>query len=275
MALYYLIILALIQGITEFLPISSSGHLVLVHEFMNGETEARWQENLMLDVAVHVGTLLSVLIYFRKDVCKMLAGLKDWATGKCDSDGARLDLYVVVSSLPVIAAGFVLHKLEPSWIRSIEVMAWATLIFGALLWWIDRVKPPQKTLTDMSLRDAFWIGCAQALALVPGTSRSGITMTAARWFGFSRTESAHYSLLLAIIAISGAGTLGALDLFESGDVALTLDVLLAAALAFVAGWTAIAVMMRWLEKATFKVFAVYRIILGVVLLALIYSGFAG
>ncbi len=272
MAFYHLILLALIQGITEFLPISSSGHLVLFHEFIEGDVSTRWSENLMLDVAVHVGTLLSVLIYFRSDVCTMLCGLKNLATGNRERNSARLTLYVFISSLPVILAGFALYKLAPGWIRSIEVMAWTTLLFGILLWWVDKVKPAERTVESLNIRDALWIGCAQVLALIPGTSRSGITMTAARWFGFTRAEAARYSLLLAIIAISGAGTLSGLDLIKSGNMSLTFDVLIAAFLAFISGLVAITVLMRWLEKATFTIFAAYRVVLGFGLLTLLYSG---
>ena len=271
MALHYLLILALVQGITEFLPISSSGHLVLVHGFYDGDT-GNARENLLLDVAVHVGTLFSVLLYFRRDVLAMIMGLKDWATGNYKSEGAKLDLYVLIASVPVIIAGFILHKLDPSFLRAVEIMAWATLVFGVLLWWVDVKRPVQKDIHAMTMRDALLIGLAQTLALVPGTSRSGITMTAARWLGYNRTESAHFSLLLAIVAITGAGTLASLDLLESGNLAFTLDALMAATLAFGAGWVSIALMMTWLQRATFTPFAVYRVLLGSLLLILIYSG---
>lgn len=280
MSLYYLAILALVQGLTEFLPVSSSGHLVLVHEAAGGDLSQRWHEDLMLDTAVHVGTLLSVLIYFRHDVLHMLGGVyrvfkpraKGVAAGGGDDFGIRLFLYVVLGSLPVIAAGFFLHLYEPSWLRSVKVMAWATIIFGVVLWWVDVRRPLEKGVEALTWRHALWIGLAQVLALIPGTSRSGITMTAARWFGFKRTEAARYSLLLSIVAISGAGTLGGIDLLRSGDLMLTLDVFIAMVLAFVSGLLAIAVMMHWLEKASFAVFGLYRILLGAGLLGLLYTG---
>lgn len=270
MAFIYLLTLALVQGITEFLPISSSGHLLLVHAAFGGQET--WQNHMMLDVAVHVGTLFSVLVYFYKDILKMLVGLKDWATGDYKSEGARLNLYVLVGSIPVIIAGYILNLLEPSWLLSIQVVAWTTLLFGILLWFVDRFKPAEKELSDMTLKDAFLIGCAQSLALIPGTSRSGITMTAARFLGYNRTESAHYSLLLAIIAITGAGTLTAFDLVKEDNIALTNDVFITAFLAFVSGLMAISLMMKWLARSTFTPFAIYRVILGVGLLTLIYSG---
>lgn len=272
MPLTIIIILAIVQGLTEFLPVSSSGHLVLVHHLSDSSSAERWAQDLLLDVAVHVGTLLSVLLYFRRDVCAMACGFVKTATGQKDGSDSRLLGYVVLGSLPVIAAGFLLHLWAPGWLRSIEIMAWATILFGVLLWWADRTERKDKDLSHLGWREALIIGIAQILALVPGTSRSGITMTAARFLGFSRTESAHFSLLLAIIAISGAGALAGLDLWQSGDIALTLDALLAAALAFIAGWLSIAAMMKFLEKRSFLVFALYRIALGGALLALIYSG---
>lgn len=270
MPLLHILILALVQGITEFLPISSSGHLILTHAALNEGTDI-WAQDLMLDVAVHVGTLFSVLLYFRSDMCKMLCGLKDALTGNQTSEGARLAGFVILSSLPVILAGFVLNEFQPYWLRAIEIVAWTTLLFGILLWWVDAKKPATREQNTMTWKDAVFIGLAQALALIPGTSRSGITMTASRYLGYTRTDAARYSLLLAVIAISGAGTLGGLDLIEAGSLSLTLDALLAAGLAFVSGWVAIALMMNWLKKASFKVFAVYRIALGLVLLAGIYG----
>lgn len=269
-----IVILALVQGITEFLPISSSGHLVLAHSALDGDLEPQaWADSLMIDVAVHVGTLFSVLIYFRDDVRRMVQGGRDFATGAVRSLDSKLMIYVVVSSLPVIFFGFILHQFNFSWLRSVEVVAWATLIFGALLWAADRYQPAQRSVEDMTFKDAFFIGLAQALALIPGTSRSGITMIASRYLGYTRSESARYSLLLAIIAIAGAGTLAGLDLVQSGNVRLGLDALLAAVIAFGAGWVAIALMMRWLERFSFAPFAIYRVILGVVLLGAIYSGY--
>jgi len=278
MLFYHIVILALIQGLTEFLPVSSSGHLILAHNLMGRETVELWQENLMMDVAVHVGTLLSVLLYFRKDVWSMICGLfclvcrKNQGQGaSVTGAGASLVGFILVSSLPVIVAGFALHHFQPDILRTLEVMAWSTLIFGIVLWVVDARSPATRAVKDLTWHDALWIGLAQALALIPGTSRSGITMTAARYLGFTRREAAHYSLLLSIVAISGAGLLGALDVLESGSAALTGDVLIAVLLSFASGLLAINLMMKWLEQATFKPFAIYRIIMGVLLLSLIYS----
>ena len=262
-----LIILALIQGITEFLPVSSSGHLVLVHEIFG--SPGNWQNHLVLDVAVHVGTLFSVLLYFRKDVITMLCGLKGLAYGNTQSDGAQLNIHVLLASIPVIIAGYILHKTQPDWVLLLNVMAMATLVFGILLWIADRLPMQHKTLSDLNRKDALLIGLAQAIALIPGTSRSGITMTAARFLGYNRSESARFSLLLAIIAITGAGTIGACELLQSGNTHLGLEALIAMFIAFVSGWIAIKLMMSWLENHSFAPFAIYRIILGTGLLILI------
>ncbi len=274
MILYHIILLAVIQGLTEFLPVSSSGHLGLFHCFTD-QCDHWDAENITMDIAVHVGTLLSVLLYFWRDVIKMLLGAKDIGTGKAKTENANLLLFVLISSIPVIIVGLGLKLVEPDWLKTLHVIAWATIIFGIVLWWADSKNTADKQIKDLTLKDAALIGLAQILALIPGTSRSGITMTAARFLGFSRKESAHYSLLLAMVAISGAGALIGLDLIKDADIQLGINALIAVFLSFISGLLAIALMMKFLEKCTFTVFAVYRIILGGGLLALLYSGMIG
>ncbi|HPD83625.1 MAG: undecaprenyl-diphosphate phosphatase [Alphaproteobacteria bacterium] len=267
MPLYHIVILALIQGVTEFLPISSSGHLVLTHYILgNGSDDMCWESNRLMDVAVHVGTLFSVLVYFRKDIFLMLGTLH-----QPKSDGFKLSLHIILASIPVIIVGFVIQQYQFSFLCLVEVMAWMTIIFGIVLWIADRFQN-DKPLEAMGYSQALLIGLSQILALVPGVSRSGITMTSARFLGFSRTEAARFSLLLSIVAISGAGTLGAINLVQEGNLKIGGDVALAVLLSFISSWITIILMMKWLSKATFKPFAIYRIILGITLLGLIYSG---
>lgn len=267
MPLYHIVILAIIQGLTEFLPVSSSGHLVLTHHLMGqANTDLCWETNRLMDVAVHVGTLFSVLVYFRKDLWLMLSNIN-----KPKSEGFKLSQHLVIASLPVMIIGFTIQQYEFSFLCMIEVMAWMTLIFGVVLWVADKFNS-NKTLINMSNKNALLIGLSQALALIPGVSRSGITMTSARFLGFSRVEAARFSLLLSIVAISGAGVLSGFHLIEDDNLKLSNDILLAVILSFLAGWVSIIIMMKWLSKATFKPFAIYRIILGLGLLGLIYSG---
>ena len=260
MPLLHLVILALVQGITEFLPISSSAHLVLV------PTLTGWDDQgPLIDIAVHVGTLLAVLLYFRRDVAEMALGLLSLLRRDFNA-GARLALHVLVATLPVVAAGAVLHEVGMELFRSVEVIAWATLGFGILLWIADRTGGQRRGVADLSFAGAFAIGLAQVLALIPGTSRSGITMTAGRLLGMRRFAAARFSLLMSIPTILAAGALAGADLYAAGDMAL-----LAAGLAFAAALAAIAAMMRWLKTASFTPFVIYRVILGVGLLAWIYA----
>jgi len=274
----HILILALVQGVTEFLPISSSGHLVLTWQAFDlagwqlpGQTEA---QRLILDIAVHLGTLFAVLVYFRGDVGEMITGAVKLTKGRLDR-GGQLVVYLVVATLPLVAAGFLLKDLITTSLRDPVVIAWATIGFGLLLYAGDRIGLTVKRLEHLGYPSVVVIGLAQVLALIPGTSRSGITMTAARFCGFERTEAARFSLLLAVPAILGAATLAGYDLYRMQDLRLGLDAALAAAFAFAAALAAIAVMMNWLKKASFTPFVIYRVLLGGLLLYLIYGAGLG
>lgn len=274
MILYHIILLAIIQGLTEFLPVSSSGHLGLFHCFTD-QCDQWDAENVTMDIAVHVGTLFSVVLYFWRDVLRMIFGARDIGVGRYKSKDSQLLIFIIISSIPVIIAGLILKQMEPDWLKTLYVIAWTTLLFGIVLWWADTKHDDTKHMESLTLKDAVLIGLAQMLALIPGTSRSGITMTASRILGYSRSESARYSLLLSIVAISGAGALMGLDVLKDGNVSLGFDALVAAVFAFFSGLLAIHIMMRFLEKSTFTVFALYRVILGGGLLVLLYSGVIG
>ncbi|MEQ9814387.1 MAG: undecaprenyl-diphosphate phosphatase [Azospirillaceae bacterium] len=265
MPFLHLLVLALVQGITEFLPISSSAHLVLV-PYLTGWAD----QGLVIDVAVHVGTLGAVLIYFWRDVLAVLVGLGRLATGR-RTPGGRLALLLIVGTIPAVLAGFALHRYAPTLFRSAEVIAWATLVFGLLLWLADRAALQIRRIEHLGWSDAIIIGLAQCLAFIPGASRSGITMTAGRFLGMERAEAARFSMLLSIPTILGAGLLATLDLAEAGDVTLGLDAAIAAGLAFVSALVAIALLMAWLRRAGFAPFVVYRIALAGLLFYLLYA----
>ncbi|HET8726012.1 MAG TPA: undecaprenyl-diphosphate phosphatase [Alphaproteobacteria bacterium] len=268
MPIFHIVVLALIQGITEFLPISSSAHLVLVPVFTG------WKDQgLVMDVAVHVGTLLAVILYFRRDMAEMIVGGLKLLIGRV-TPGGRLALLIVVSTIPVVLAGAALHELAPDAFRGtlgVKIIAWTTLLFGILLWIADRFSIAVRRSEHLKASDAVLIGIAQAVALLPGVSRSGITMTAGRALGMERSEAARFSLLMAIPTIIAAGVLEGMGLYESGNLALGIDVLLGAAFAFVSALAAIALMMRWLEHASFTPFVIYRIVLGAALLYWLYG----
>jgi len=264
--LIHILTVALVQGITEFLPISSQAHLILVPHATG------WcDQSLVMDIAVHLGTLFAVVLYFWRDCLGLARGAGAALRGRMDSPEARLALHVVIAALPAIAAGYAVHEWAGASLRSLTVIAWMTLLFGLVLWAADRWGARTRRLTELSWGRALIIGCAQVIALVPGTSRSGVTMTAARMLGFERDEAARFSLLIAIPVILGAATLAGLELAEAGNVQLTAAAALAAGLALVAALGAIAAMMRWLARASFAPFVIYRVILGIVLLTAVYG----
>lgn len=274
MPLLTIIILSLVQAVTEFLPISSSGHLVIFHELLGSSGDA-WGNELVMDLAVHVGTLCAVLVYYRRDVIDMTLSILRWVSrtneGQDDPQSRKLAFFLVISSIPVMLIGLALSVLEPQWLRSVEVVSWTVLIFGVLLWWVDARQPTDRSINDLSWKGALMIGFAQTVALIPGTSRSGITMTAARAQGMSRTESARFSFLLSIIATAAAGAMGAIKLIKSGDVALAGDALIAASVTFIAALGVMTFLMAFLQRYTFKVFGIYRVILGILMLTAVYG----
>ena len=245
-----LLFLALIQSLTEFLPISSSGHLLLVS--LSGLSH----QGIGVDVALHVGTLLAVVLYFWRDILDMMS-LKN----------LRLMMQLIVATIPVIVAGLVIHYFNLSLMRSAIMVGICSIFFGWLLWHVDDKYPCHRKIDQMGYKDAFLIGMAQVLALVPGTSRSGITMTCARWCGFKREESARFAMLLSIPTIALAGIYTAWQALQ-GHIELPpmTDLGVAVGAAALFGLVAIAFLMKWVQKASFFVFALYRIILGIVII---------
>jgi undecaprenyl-diphosphatase len=267
--LLHIIILAVVQGITEFLPISSSGHLVMTWELFD---RSGWQvpentqgERQILDVAVHVGTLLAVCLYFWRDIAQIVLGLARLLAGQMNP-GARLAFHVILGSIPIVVVGYLFKDTITETLRDVRIVAWATIGFAVLLWFADRFGLTVRRVEHLGAAGALFIGMAQVLAFIPGTSRAGITMTAARILGFERPEAARFSLLLAIPAILGAGTLAGLDLYQSGDLRLGLDAVIAAAISFAVAFLAITLMVSWLRRAGFLPFVIYRLVVGAALL---------
>lgn len=265
MTLFHIVILAIVRGITEFLPIGAAGHMVLTSTLLH------WpDQGLLIDLAVHTGTLLAVVVYFWRDLWEMLAGAAGAFAGR-KSPGPRLLLFLFVATIPVFVVGYFGLRYFGASLRSIEIIAWTTLLFGLLLGIADRLCMTVRRLEHMNYVGALFVGVAQVLSLIPGTSRAGIAMTACRLLGMERGEAARFSILLSIPAILGAATLAGMDIYKSGDLVLRADAALAAALSFAAALAAIAFMMRWLMHATFMPFVIYRVILGAGLLYWVYS----
>jgi undecaprenyl-diphosphatase len=267
MLIFQIVVLALIQGITEFLPISSSGHLLLVPALTG------WpDQGLLTDVMVHMGSFLAVVVYFWRDCVNLAKGAADFLRGRASSWG-KLALLIPLGTIPAVLFGLFLDKIGfMEMVRGMpEVVAWNAIVFGILLYLCDRYGLSNRRMSDMTWMPALIIGVAQAIAIIPGTSRSGITMTAARALGFERPEAARFAFLLGIPAIAGAGILKLGDAVASGET-ITFGMLLTAILTFFVALGTITVLMKMVRHISFLPFAVYRVGLGLVLLALIYSG---
>lgn len=267
MTLFHLILLAVIQGITEFLPISSSGHLILLPAAIGAEDQGQF-----LDVAVHVGTLGAVILYFWSDVKSAILGLPGMLMGRLDEPGPKLAFLLMIATIPVILFGVFLKLTGLSdALRSIAVIGWTMLGFGIVLWVTDQRGPIRKEAEDWSLRDAIWLGLWQAIALIPGTSRSGITITGARALGYDRESSARIAMLMSIPTILASGTFLLLQTGVSMSAELAKDTAIATALAFISALLALKLMMKLLESVSFTPYVIYRVILGAILLFIAYT----
>jgi undecaprenyl-diphosphatase len=263
MTLIQIIVLSLIQGLTEFLPVSSSAHLIL------GSKVFEWpDQGLVFDVATHLGTLLAVVVYFRNDLWNKI---KPWfRQNSKDEVSKKLGLTLVVASIPAIVVGGLLHGWVETALRDTRVIAISTIGFGLLLWWADARFSRSKVLADMSMKPGILIGLAQMLALVPGTSRSGITITMGRMLGFNADSAARFSFLLSIPIIAAAGAYGVLRMLFDDTSIDWFQFSLAIVLSALAGWLCIAAFLALLRRVGLVPFVIYRLALGVVLLWLAF-----
>lgn len=258
MTLLHLFFLSLVQGLTEFLPVSSSGHLALFPRIF-GEAD----QGILIDVALHIGTLLAILIYYRRDILNIVLAIVTWHPARVKD--RNLGLLIALGSVPTFIVGIIIHVLFPEGIRSVAVITFNMVAFAVLMGFADKKGAQEKTVHDISVKGALLAGLAQSIALIPGVSRSGITMTAARFMGFKRTEAARFSFLLGIPAMAAAGAMSLLEIAQADNPGLWHDAAIAVALSFAAGLAAIHFMMRWLRNAGLMPFVVYRLALGVFL----------
>lgn len=255
---FHILYLSIIQSLTEFLPVSSSGHLILFSRFFGFD-----DLGLTIDVAVHIGSIIAVVIYFSDTIWRVVKDMiKARFLPKFKLYGCRVFYLLLVATLPVVVVGFLLHDYGIEAFRSQKLIGYTLVGYGILLFVADKIGMTVRKIEHLSLMDAFIIGCGQCLALVPGTSRSGICITFCRFFGMERRESAKFAMLMSIPSILGAGLLVFLDVLETGSDAMWFDALDAVLYSFAGSILAIYIMMTWLKKSTFLPFIIYRIILG-------------
>ena len=259
--------LSLIQGITEFLPVSSSGHLILLPHFLGLAPHS-----LEIDGMVHMGTLWAVVLYFFKDIAAMISAFFQYFVFKTgDHDGthkhhAFLSLSIIIATLPVVVVGLVMKKYGLDMVRTPFVIGGASIIGGALLYIADRFSQQRHALHSMTFAKAFFVGICQIFSLIPGSSRSGMCLIGARLLGFDRSSATRFAFLLSIPAILGACTLIFFDAYRDGIQTPFMDLLGYFAFSFIFGLCAIHFMIRYVQKHSFFVFMLYRIILGTLIL---------
>ena len=247
-----ILILSAIQGISEFLPISSSAHLIIVSNLYDLKTSS-----LLIDISLHLGSLLAIIFFFRKDLFDLRKNQK-------------LLSLIIVGSIPLIIFGYILHTTELiHLLRNIKVIAWTTLFFGIILYFADQRKIEKNISSNLNISSIIFIGLFQILALIPGVSRAGITMTAARFLKFNRVDSGKISFLLSIPALAGATFLGLKDVL-SEPIEINYIIAITITLSFIFSYTTVKFFLEYLNKFSLNIFVFYRIIISIILFTIIY-----
>ena len=247
-----ILILSAIQGISEFLPISSSAHLILISNFYDFKTSS-----LLIDISLHLGSLFAIMFYFKKDLFDL-------------KNNKRLLGLIIVGSIPLMIFGYILHSSDLIYfVRNVEIIAWTTLFFGFILYFSDQSKIKKNISKNLNLKSIIFIGIFQILALIPGVSRAGITITAARFLNFNRVDSTKISFLLSIPALIGASSLGITDAFKE-----TLEIsylsIIAIVLSFLFSFITVKYFLKYVNNFSLNIFVIYRVFLGIILLLIIY-----
>ncbi len=247
-----ILILSAIQGISEFLPISSSAHLIIVSSLYDLKASS-----LLIDISLHLGSLLAIIFFFRKDLFDI-------------KNNQKLLRLIIIGSIPLIIFGYILHSTELiHLLRNIKVIAWTTLIFGIFLYFSDQKKIYKNISSNLNIKSILFIGIFQILALIPGVSRAGITITAARLLSFNRVDSGKISFLLSIPALAGASFLGLKDI-PNESIEINLLVIFAIILSFLFSYLTVKFFLRYLNKFSLNIFVIYRITIAFILLLIIY-----
>jgi undecaprenyl-diphosphatase len=248
-----ILILSAIQGISEFLPISSAAHLVLVSKYYSFVNQ-----NLLIDICLHLGSLIAIIIYFRNDLFHFVKN-------------KNFLIKIIFGTIPIIPAGYVLYKTGLiDQLRNLEVIGWTTLIFGIVLYISDKTKITKRMDENFTNRAAIFVGLFQVLALIPGVSRSGITISSGRILGFNRFDSAKISFLLSIPTLAAASILGIYNIYKEESIELNFLAVIAVIFSFIFSYITIALFLNFIRRFTLKVFVIYRIILAFLLLAIVY-----
>ena len=248
-----ILILSVIQGISEFLPVSSAAHIVLVSKYYSFNNQ-----NLLIDICLHLGSLLAIIVYFREDLFNL-------------KNNKKFLIKILIGTIPIIPIGYVLYQTGLiEMLRSLEVIAWMTLIFGVILYISDKNTTDKKIETNFTNKSAIIFGLFQILSLVPGVSRSGITITAGRTLGFNRFDSAKISFFLAIPALIAASSLGLYNIYKEGSVELNFLAIIAVIFSFIFSYLTIAIFLNIIKKFSLKIFVVYRIALSLLIFGVIY-----
>ena len=249
---FEIFLLSIIQGVSEFIPVSSAAHLILassIYEFRN--------QSLLIDISLHLGSLMAILFYFKDDIFNF-------------KKNKSLFYKIIIGTLPLIIFGYFLYSTNIIYqLRDIKVIAWATLFFGILIYIADKNKFLKKIDTDFTIRSVLIIGFFQVIALIPGVSRAGITITAGRILGFDRTDSTKISFYLSIPALAGASALGIKDLFKA-NIEFNLLVIVGVFLSFIFSLITIKFFLKFIKKFSLNLFVVYRIFLATILFYIIY-----
>ena len=247
-----ILILSAIQGISEFLPISSSAHLIIVSSLYDLKASS-----LLIDISLHLGSLLAIIFFFRKDLFDI-------------KNNQKLLRLIIIGSIPIIIFGYILHSTELIYLlRDIKVIAWTTLIFGIFLYFSDQKKIYKNISSNLNIKSIIFIGMFQILALIPGVSRAGITITAARLLSFNRVDSGKISFLLSIPALAGASFLGLKDI-PNESIEINLLIIIAIILSFLFSYLTVKFFLRYLNRFSLNIFVIYRITIALFLLSLIY-----
>jgi undecaprenyl-diphosphatase len=248
-----ILILSLVQGISEFLPISSSAHLIIVSSIYEFQSSS-----LLMDISLHLGSLLAIIFFFKKDLLNL-------------NKNKKIFLLITVGSIPLIIFGYILYKTDLiHFLRDIKIIAWSSLIFGIILYFADKNNFYKNLATDLNLKNILYIGFFQVLALIPGVSRAGITITAARILKFDRVDASKISFLLAIPALTGASVLNFKDIVEQNIQANYL-VFFAIIISFVFSYLTIKFFLKYIKKFSLNIFVVYRLIISILLFYIIYN----